>query len=663
MKKINTKTRTLIILIVGLLLVGLGVVYFLKGKSKSTQQAETKTASVPDISTVPGGITSEKYQALQMEENKKKIAEAKKTGGSSVATIIGNKKNNNERFGIEGLAQCAPPTTPEAQRAPIPELEESLIDRLIREIEAHPENALRILQENPGLARAIARRRPDLALRLMERDPEIAKIFLRESTEIVKPFAEKNPAMFKKIVLSDPLLANQLAKDHPEIFTKMILEDPEFAKALVETNPDLVKMLMKNDPDFADAFGKKYPELLKLLMKQDPAFTNVLARNNPALVKTLMLSDPEFAKALGRTNPEMIKELMKDDPKFADALAQQNPTLVKELMKNDPAFARLMAKQNPDMVKALMKDDPDFARLMERTLATPTAGLTPDQQRLQSLETARKEQLEKQQVAAKAAQLNDLQKQQLATILTNMETQSKAMFQSWNDVPAQQLVEGQWAKKEEDKGGATSVTVSSSGGPTTAVIATAPTMIKAGTILFAVLDTCVSSDEPGPVLATIVGGKLKGSKVLGIMAPAASPAGAGLEAVTLTFSTLSMPDKPSSISINAVAVDPDTASTALADDVNHHYLLRYGTMFASAFMAGYAKVITSQGTVQTSSANGLQTTTESPKLSNRQTILAALGEVGKKWGDAVATFIDRPNTVIVESGTGVGILFLADVQG
>lgn len=666
MKKINAKTRTLLILIIGILVIALGITYFLQGKAKSTEQKETRASTVPAISSIPGGETSEKYQALQEEENKRKIEEAKKTGVSSVATIIGTKKNPPELFGIEGnITQCPPCPGAQLAKPAIPELEESLVDRLIKEIKAHPENALRILQENPGLARAIVKRDPQFALELMNRDPEIAKIFLRESTDIVKPFAEQNPVMFKKIVLSDPLLANQLAKDHPEVFTKMILEDPEFAKALVETNPELVKELMKNDPDFADAFGKKYPELLKLLMKKDPAFTNILAKNNPALVKTLLKSDPEFAKAIARTNPEMIKELMTNDPEFAQILAKQNPTLVKELMKNDPAFAALMNKQNPEMVKALMKDDPEFARIMERTLATPIAGLTPDQQRLQALEEARKAEQSKQASAVKEAQLNDLQKQQLAAILANMETQTKSMFQAWNEIPAQALVQGKWAKIEEEKegpGGPTRVVEGGPPGPPGVMVGSPAAKIKAGTVLFAILDTGVNSDEPGPILATVVGGQLKGSKVVGSMAATPAPVGAGIEGVTLTFNTLNIPDQPFSIPINAVAIDPITARTALADEVDHHYFLRYGTMFAAAFMQGYAKVITSQGTTTTAATNGLVTQIQSPTLSNRQTILAALGEVGKKWGEAISTFINRPNTVTVESGTGFGLLFLADVQ-
>ena len=38
--------------------------------------------------------------------------------------------------------------------------------------------------------------------------------------------------------------------------------------------------------------------------------------------------------------------------------------------------------------------------------------------------------------------------------------------------------------------------------------------------------------------------------------------------------------------IQAVAIDPQTARTALAGQINNHYLLKYGTLFASSFLQG-----------------------------------------------------------------------------
>jgi intracellular multiplication protein IcmE len=123
-----------------------------------------------------------------------------------------------------------------------------------------------------------------------------------------------------------------------------------------------------------------------------------------------------------------------------------------------------------------------------------------------------------------------------------------------------------------------------------------------------------------------------------------------------------MDEFPATFGIKAVAVDPETSRTSLATDVDRHYLLRYGTLLASTFMTGYSKVITNQGTTNTSATNGGTTTTTTPTLSGRKEIFAALGDVGKGLGTAFASNVNRAYTVTIDSGTSVGLLFLGDVN-
>ena len=177
-----------------------------------------------------------------------------------------------------------------------------------------------------------------------------------------------------------------------------------------------------------------------------------------------------------------------------------------------------------------------------------------------------------------------------------------------------------------------------------------PAYIKAGDIIYAVMDTSINTDEPGPVLATITQGKLKGAKLIGSLR---IPPNA--EAVILTFNTLSVLNAPSTMSINAVAIDPDTARAALASDVDHHYLARYGSLFASAFLDGLGKAQQQSGTSLTVTPNS--SLFETAQRSNRQLTEIALGRVGQVWGRIAQRNAERPNTVYVYSGTGVGILF------
>ena len=183
--------------------------------------------------------------------------------------------------------------------------------------------------------------------------------------------------------------------------------------------------------------------------------------------------------------------------------------------------------------------------------------------------------------------------------------------------------------------------------------------IKSGDILFAVLDTSVNTDEPGPILATIVSGRLKGSKLIGSFN---LPSNA--DKMIVTFSTLSMLGADKTVSINAYAIDPDTARTALSSRTNHHYLMKYGSLFASTFMAGFSSAIQSADTTITIGGTGGTTTTEVQNGIDRSTLdnaLIGLGAVGQAWAQEAQKNMSKPTTVELFSGTGIGVLFTQDV--
>ncbi len=162
-------------------------------------------------------------------------------------------------------------------------------------------------------------------------------------------------------------------------------------------------------------------------------------------------------------------------------------------------------------------------------------------------------------------------------------------------------------------------------------------------------------------MGTIIQGDYKGAKVIGALQPAQSTDNRP-EKVILSFTTLSPLDTTKSLPISAVAVDPDSARTALASDVDHHYLLRYGTLLASSFATGYAKVISSQGSTTSTNSTTGSTTTNMPSLNGSQQIYAALGQVGQNVGSATSTYFNTPNTITVDQGTGFGLLVLKDVS-
>jgi len=187
-----------------------------------------------------------------------------------------------------------------------------------------------------------------------------------------------------------------------------------------------------------------------------------------------------------------------------------------------------------------------------------------------------------------------------------------------------------------------------------------PPIVKAGDILYAVIDTSVDSDEPGPVLATIVSPKLRGARLIGTFN---LPANA--EKMVINFTTMSVPGAPSTTGINAYAIDADTARTALSSRTDHHYLMRYGSLFASSFIEGLGNAIqTANTTITIGGTGGLTNTQVQNNRSGKVTLenaVIALSTVGKNWGQQAQQLFNRPTTVQVFSGTAVGILFMQDL--
>lgn len=320
----------------------------------------------------------------------------------------------------------------------------------------------------------------------------------------------------------------------------------------------------------------------------------------------------------------------------------------------------------------------------------PFKAQTQKEKRRKELEKRRQEQVQRvdkmkadqkaSRQATQARQQADKDRQAYTKTVQNMQknmgTYAKGAHKEWSTYNKQAYTSGKWETEEykpkitrmlesATKGDSIITTVKDAAGNPQAITITTKSktekvkseVIKAGTILFAVLDTAVNSDEPGPVLATIVHGKYKGAKLIGSIAHESRQ-----EKLLMTFETMTLKTLPTSMSVSVVAIDVNTARTAVGSDVDKHYLLRYGTLFASSFMEGYADAITEAGTVTTTSAFTGSTTTQKPQLSGKEELLAALGEVGKRWGQQIRPVFNKPYTVTVNQGTGLGLLFLSDAD-
>jgi intracellular multiplication protein IcmE len=264
------------------------------------------------------------------------------------------------------------------------------------------------------------------------------------------------------------------------------------------------------------------------------------------------------------------------------------------------------------------------------------------------------------QVAEETAQ--DRQ-DRLEAIMTAMSNQATQLITAWQpSVMAHR--EGSFTppKSEEESAKAAAASETTQAGEKKAgegsIVGGGQPIIKAGAILFGVLDTAINSDYPdSPIMVTVVMGPFKGAKLLGKIVTTKGVSGQ-MDRVTLNFTLMDYETWPKSKTVTSYAIDPDTARTVLASSVDYHYLMRFGAMIATSFLQGYSTAITNEGT----STTGIFGTSEThPALSASNKIMVGLGQVGQTLGAATQNYINRPPTVRVDSGVSLGILFMSDV--
>lgn len=177
--------------------------------------------------------------------------------------------------------------------------------------------------------------------------------------------------------------------------------------------------------------------------------------------------------------------------------------------------------------------------------------------------------------------------------------------------------------------------------------------VRAGTTIPAVLITPLNSDAPGPVLAEITSGPLRGARLIGSMQ-------AGKESILVTFNRISRPGWPDDYNISAVGMDQDH-STGLMTDINKHYLTRYLGLLGGTFIQGYGQALQQQGQVTIVDPSG-GVVTQRDELDSRQVARSAQGRVLQSVGGEWQRNSNREATIKVEGKNGgrfpLQVLFL-----
>ncbi len=182
------------------------------------------------------------------------------------------------------------------------------------------------------------------------------------------------------------------------------------------------------------------------------------------------------------------------------------------------------------------------------------------------------------------------------------------------------------------------------------------TLIQAGDILYAETINASTSDLPTPVLATVVTGQFRDSRLVGAFTVPRNADG-----MVVQFSTITFPDGRTA-PVNAYAIDPTTASSAVSSDIDRRWLDRFGPIVAAGFVAGFAEsAAISTGTV-TESSDGTTRTISETERTTRQNVAAGLAEAGQGISQVIRDSAPVGPEILLASGTGVAVLFVNPVS-
>ena len=455
----------------------------------------------------------------------------------------------------------------------------------------------------------------------------------------------------------------------PIVATK-VLDEYKEQKAEIGSKGSVDQMLQ-------DAEAAAYQEISDLLqagkIKQDAAdqlrgmiqrrvsledFSNTLnamVQQNKLTPDIAKLKLADYQKIVGLTDASHnLSNLQANNASLAE-YANELKRLVQIGALSPEQAAQLMEEYQASVTKAPVQvaagpaATEEFSKLQARLQqgAAPAAqpGVSPAQFQAAQTQT--------QQQAMQA------QQQEIQAIVGAMTGQAGSLIGSWQPEPMEHKAGVPEKSATTQSSGTGETTTGTSSSSSTSALSNAPALIKAGTIIFAVLDTEANSDYPdSPIMASVVEGKYKGARLMGKLVTTKGVAGQ-LDKITLNFTLMNTDDWPKSKGVTAYGVDPDTARTALASSVNNHYMTRYGAILASSFLQGYSTSITNAGTATTGIFG---TSTTHPTLNPASKIMVGLGQVGQTMGTIVQKWVDIPPTVKVDSGVGLGILFMADVS-
>lgn len=183
---------------------------------------------------------------------------------------------------------------------------------------------------------------------------------------------------------------------------------------------------------------------------------------------------------------------------------------------------------------------------------------------------------------------------------------------------------------------------------------TAP-LIKGGEIRYAQTDIALNTDFKGPVRMTFLDGEIAG--YIGMGSFELNELGARMK---LKIDRLFGPDGQE-YEVSGYVLDPDTTLWAMASDVDHHIIYRYGGFGLATILSSFSKLAEIRAVEsQITTTDGTQATNYR-EPDSKQVTWTMLGEFSRLFEEAFKDNLDRPITVTLDAQEEAGVLFESTV--
>lgn len=176
-------------------------------------------------------------------------------------------------------------------------------------------------------------------------------------------------------------------------------------------------------------------------------------------------------------------------------------------------------------------------------------------------------------------------------------------------------------------------------------------LIPAGRGIYAHPVLAVNSDTASPVVLQADSGPIAGDRMIGTFSKQS-------DRLVIRINTVVHQGK--NVSTEGLVIAPDTMETAVASEIDQHYVERFVLPAAAAFIQGLGQAIatTSNTTAVLSPLGGATTTTQ---LNFQQQLGVAAGAAAGQIGTALNQAAPKGPTIKLEANVAVGVIFLAPV--